>query len=82
MTRNLEELAKTMKAFDSLPDCTLLTNEEVAMLLDVEGGTLANWACTKRYHFPHVKIGSNRMYSAGVVRKVMREGLIKAEEVA
>ena len=35
----------------------LLTRKETAKFLGVTEGTLAVWACTKRYELPYVKVG-------------------------
>lgn len=35
----------------------LLSRKEAAIILGVEPGTLAVWACTKRHNLPYVKIG-------------------------
>lgn len=36
----------------------LLDRREAAMYLNVKPQTLTNWACTRRYDLPFVKIGS------------------------
>ena len=45
-----------MHACQSFPE-PLMTREEAAAYLQVAPGTLAVWACTKRYNLPLFKVG-------------------------
>lgn len=41
---------------------TLLSREEAAKYLGISKGTLAVWACKKRYNLPFTKIGKLAKY--------------------
>ncbi len=43
-------------------DDDLLSNDEAADYLDISGGTLEVWRCTKRYVIPYIKVGRNVRY--------------------
>lgn len=47
---------------ESIEKDRLLSREEAAKLLGVSPGTLAVWACTKRYGLPVVKMGKLAKY--------------------
>lgn len=47
----------------------LLTRAEAAEFLGVKTRTLANWACTKRYALPFIKIGSTVKYRLSDLEK-------------
>jgi predicted DNA-binding transcriptional regulator AlpA len=40
----------------------LLTRKETAEMLGISEGTLAVWACTKRYHLDYIKVGRSVRY--------------------
>lgn len=48
---------KLTRPLDFLVQPSLLTRKQAADYLGVQEGTLAVWACTKRYHLPVVKVG-------------------------
>ena len=42
---------------NNLPQTKLLTRLEAAEFLGITAGTLAVWACTKRYPLKYIKVG-------------------------
>lgn len=52
----------------------LLSRKEAAAFLKVSPKTLANWASTRRYNLPVVKIGGRRLYRLSVLHAFVKAG--------
>ena len=51
----------------------LLSRQETADFLGVTQGTLAVWACTKRYELPYVKVGRLVKYRYSDIEKFLEQ---------
>lgn len=47
---------------NSNPKANWLTRKEAAEYLGVAESTLANWACTKKFHLPYYRVGRSVRY--------------------
>lgn len=54
----------------------LYKRKEAAEYLDVSETTLANWACTKKFHIPYYKIGKSVRYKKSDLEKFVNDGKI------
>lgn len=54
----------------------LLTQKEVAELLQVDEGTLEKWRCNQRYDLPYSKIGRLVRYRYSDVLKFIEERMV------
>ena len=59
----------------------LITRTETAKLLGIKAGTLAVWACTKRYGLEYIKIGARVMYKLEDVLQFIEEHRVHGEYV-
>jgi excisionase family DNA binding protein len=57
LKNQIPEFSPKVSAQKKFSDRTLLTRKETAEYLGVTHGTLAGWACTKKYNLPFIKIG-------------------------
>ena len=53
----------------------LLTRKEAARYVDVTPGTLAVWACTKRYNLTYLKIGRSVRYRRSELDRFLEASL-------
>ena len=59
----------------------LLTREQAAKYLGTSKGTLENWASTKRYDLPFIKIGSAVRYKAEDLLAFLERNTIKPKTI-
>jgi hypothetical protein len=75
MTDTQETTDRVLRAlgYDLSAPPLVLTQDDVAKLLDVKPNTLMAWRSTGRYNLPFIKIGRNARYPLeGVVEFVIR----------
>ncbi|EHQ29809.1 helix-turn-helix domain-containing protein [Mucilaginibacter paludis] len=58
----------------------ILTRKEAARYLGVTPGTLAVWACTKRYNLAYLKIGRSVRYRRSELDRFLDVSLNKPSE--
>lgn len=54
MLPTLEELQKNVRE--------IMSRKEAADYLGISESTMANWACTKKYHIPYFRVGRKVKY--------------------
>jgi excisionase family DNA binding protein len=62
-------------------DDDLLTNAEAAEYLDVSGGTLEVWRCTRRYPIPYIKVGRKVRYRKKCLDKFLNDRTVERQLV-
>lgn len=63
----------------AIPESHLLTRKEAAQYLGISEGTLAVWACTKRYDLQMVKIGRLVKYRLSDLDAFIENNLVVSE---
>ena len=63
----------------AIPESQLLTRKEAAQYLGISEGTLAVWACTKRYDLQMVKIGRLVKYRLSDLDAFIENNLVVSE---
>ncbi len=49
----------------------MLTRKEASEILNVKEGTLATWACNKRYDLKYYKVGSKVLYKLSDIQQFL-----------
>jgi excisionase family DNA binding protein len=62
---------------DKINHDPLLTRKEAARYLDMSPGTLAVWACTKRYNLTSIKIGRSVRYRRSELDRFLDQSLTR-----
>lgn len=56
------------------PNKILLTRKEAAAYLGISDNTLANWACTRKFDLPYIRVGRSVRYRQSDLDAFIRNG--------